>query len=64
MGVPPPGSVLGMYTFVMMMQHISDRTFFEEKSAIEKKKWIPKKKNSFVAFLLIRLLIPYFRTDH
>ena len=44
-----------MYTFVMMMQHISDRTFFEEKSAIEKKKWIPKKKNSFVAFLFIRL---------
>ena len=58
-------SVLGMYTFVMMMQHISDRTFFEEKSAIEKKKkWIPQKKNSFATFLLIRLLIPYFRTDH
>lgn len=37
-------SVLGMYTFVMMMQHISDRTFFEEKSAIEKKKMDSKEK--------------------
>ena len=48
----------------MMMQHISDRTFFEEKSAIEKKKMDSKEKNSFATCLLIRLLIPYFRTDH
>lgn len=30
-------SVLGMYTFVMMMQHISDRTFFGEKTSHQEK---------------------------